>query len=281
MWKLERPVIDAGSTYRTCISRVKNALLKVRLEAMEPRVIEASTAFEAAAATATLHTLARSALVGRVTSAEMSDVYTYRLAKKGAAGRAIYDELMAAPAHGRCPLCGQQFVSTLDHHLPKAYYPALAVAPLNLVPACADCNKAKIDAVPRNSTDETLHPYFHDVENDLWLKASVVEAEPAALRFYVERHEDWDDVMTARVLRHFKMLGLARLYAAQAAEELLSIRHELTGLFEEAGVVAVREQLFDRAASCRHARVNSWRTATYEALWNNDWFCEGGFALEG
>jgi hypothetical protein len=157
----------------------------------------------------------------------------------------------------------------------------LAVAPLNLVPACADCNKAKIDAVPHTSAEETLHPYFDDVENDLWLKASVVEAEPAALRFYVEPHVSWDDVMTARVLRHFKMLGLAALYASQAAEELLSIRHELAGLLEEAGAVAVREQLFDRAASCRHARVNSWRTAAYEALWSNDWFCEGGFALEG
>jgi hypothetical protein len=104
MWKLDRPVRDAGSTYRTCISRVKNALLKARLETIEQYVIDASAAFEAAAATTTLHSLAHSALVGgKVTPAEMSEVYTYRLAKKGAAGRAIYDELMAIPAHGRCP----------------------------------------------------------------------------------------------------------------------------------------------------------------------------------
>jgi hypothetical protein len=149
MWKLDKPVRHAGSTYRTCISRVKNAQLKARLQAIEQYVIEASGAF----------------------------------------------------------------------------------------------NKAKIDAVPHNSAEETLHPYFDDVENDLWLKASVVKAEPAALRFCVEPHEDWDDVMTARVLRHFKVLGLAALYASQAAEELLSIRHELAGLLVEAGAVAVSKHL--------------------------------------
>jgi hypothetical protein len=282
MWKLDRPINSAGSTYLACVSRVRNAGLKARLEAVEQDVIDASDAFEVAAATAALHTLAHTALVGGdITKVEMSAVYTYRFAKKGAPGRAIYDELMAAPAHGRCPLCGQRSVTTLDHHLPKAHFPALAVAPLNLVPACADCNKAKIDAVPHSSAEETLHPYFDEVENDLWLKASVLEIAPAALRFYVAPHKSWDNVTTARVRHHFKLLKLSDLYATQGAEELLSIRHELANLYAKAGADVVKDQLADRAESCRRARINSWRTASYEALSANDWFCEGGFALDG
>jgi hypothetical protein len=163
-----------------------------------------------------------------VTADEMSAIYTGRMAKKGGPGRSIYDELMATPAHGRCPLCGHRQVSTLDHHLPKAHYPALAVAPVNLVPSCMDCNKAKTNTFPLASEDETLHPYFDDIEDDPWLRADVIHTAPAALRFYVDPPAEWDDTITARVRLHFKIIGLGALYAAQAAEEMLNIRHYLS-----------------------------------------------------
>jgi hypothetical protein len=186
MWKLEKPTRTARHAYTTCINRVQNAGLRARLELIENDIVAAATAFEAAAIATTLHTLQRADDVsGQVTKDEMSAIYTGRMAKKGAPGRIIYDELMATPAHGRCPLCGHRQVSTLDHHLPKARYPALAVAPLNLVPSCMDCNKAKTNTFPLASEDETLHPYFDDIEDDPWLSADVIQTAPAALRFYV------------------------------------------------------------------------------------------------
>ena len=40
----------------------------------------------------------------------------------------------------KCPFCGIGTVSTLDHYLPKSKYPALAITPKNMIPACRDCN---------------------------------------------------------------------------------------------------------------------------------------------
>jgi hypothetical protein len=279
MWKLEKPVRTSRQTFITCIDRVKDVALKARLELVENEIVQASDDFEAAATTANLHTLVPSNGVGgRVTTAEMSDVYTLRMAKKGSPGRPIYDELLSAPAHGRCPLCGQRTVSTLDHHLPKAYYPALAVAPINLVPACMDCNKAKIDSMPHAREEETIHPYFDDVEDDLWLHAVVVETLPPALRFYVDPPNHWDGTKIARVRHHFKVLNLSRLYASQGAEELLNIRHYLKTLFSETGGDAVKTHLQDKAMSCEQARKNSWQSAAYRALSASEWYCIGGFA---
>jgi hypothetical protein len=165
----------------------------------------------------------------------------------------------------------------LDHHLPKSRYPALAVAPLNLIPACMDCNKAKLERIPHSSAEETLHPYFDNVEDDEWLHAAVIQSVPAAVVFYPEPPAAWGAVMAARVVGHFSVFGLARLYGVQAAVELQNIRFHLGRLLTEAGPAGVRAHLIVVAQSCEQASVNSWQTAMYKALAASDWFVSGEF----
>jgi 5-methylcytosine-specific restriction endonuclease McrA len=279
MWKLPKPTITSRRAFRTCIRRVRDTALKARLDAVEDDVVAISDAFEAAATAARLHTLAAEDNVGGlVSSDEMSAVYTGRMAQKDGPGRAIYEELLAAPAHGRCPLCGYRIVSTLDHHMPKKRYPALAVTPANLVPACADCNKAKLETPSRSSEEATFHPYFDDIENDLWLQAEIIQTSPAALRFGVKPPCHWNPTTAARANYHFKLLNLSDLYASYAAEELISIRYGLAELHKRAGATAVHRHLADRETSCKHGRKNSWQTASYAAWAASNWFCAGGFA---
>ncbi len=279
MWSLEPPDLDTEETYETCISRVRSATLKARLQAVTEDVVVAADEYEVAAIAAQLHTIVSADNVGAtVTQDEMTKVYTYRMVKKGAPGRPIYDELLASAPHDRCPLCGQRVVSTLDHHLPKTRFPALAVTPVNLIPACADCNKLKLDAVPQAAEEVMLHPYFDNIDDDRWLYAEVIENEPAGVRFFVVPHESWDDVASVRVETHFSVLKLAALYAAQAAQELVSIRYYLSQLHAAGGADIVRAHLQEMAESTAHAYTNAWRTASYEAFAGSAWFCDGGFA---
>src|ERR1035441_650552 len=120
-------------------------------------------------------------------------------------------------------------------HLPKAHYPALAVTPLNLVPCCTDCNKAKLDTIPRDEERVSLHPYYDNVDGALWLRGEVLQTQPSGLRFFVQVSRDWDRVLAARLLNHFEILGLATLYASEAAEELLSIRQQMTDIHTAGG----------------------------------------------
>jgi len=282
MWPLERPAHSARSTFNTCISRVRNAGLAARLAAATDSVATASGEFDQAAQLGALHQIAMHDIVAPdVTVEEMEKVYTQRMAKTGAPGRDIYDEIFSASPQGRCPLCTQRSVTTLDHHLPKARFPALAVAPLNLVPACSDCNKAKLVAVPTSADEVGLHPYYDDLGDDIWLGARVMERRPTAVRFTVVAPAGWDAVLAARVSHHFRALGLAALFASEAAEELINIRHQLTMLIAADPVDGVRRELRRRARSCAAARPNGWRTATYRAWFESDWFCGGGFQPAG
>lgn len=280
MLKLQEPQRTARETFTACISRVRDAGLRKRLTGITEDVVEASGEFEEAAAAQRLHEIRRHATVGDVARAEMEAVYVQRMAKKGAPGRAVYEELISAPLHGRCPLCAQRPVTTLDHHLPKAHYPALAVAPLNLVPSCSDCNKAKLSGFPRTAAEVTLHPYYDDVEGERWLYAEVVETRPAALRYFVAP-DRLEKLLGERLCNHFAAFNLGRLYAAEAAEELLNIRYQLELIFRAADADVVRAHLAEEAQSRLRGRLNGWRAAAYEAWSESEWFCAGGFLHVG
>ncbi|MDQ6944746.1 MAG: hypothetical protein M3256_00435 [Actinomycetota bacterium] len=277
MWKVDRPQMSARATYQKCVAVVRDPVLKARLLQIEDDIADASDEFTVAAMATMLSTLPAATHVRGVTAAELTDIYTIRFAKLRSVGRPMYDQLLLAPVHARCPLCGHRLVTTLDHHLPKSRFPALAVAPLNLVPACTDCNKIKLECVAQSRAEELLHPYFDDIETAQWLYAAVVPADPAAVVFYADPPIAWDSLLRDRIIYHFDKFALARLYAAQAAVELQNIKFQLAGLLSEAGAAGVAAHLGDQAETRRHAYVNSWQTAFYGALAQSDWFATGGF----
>jgi hypothetical protein len=278
MRSLPSPPISAELSYTTAICRVQDADLKRRLQGIVLDVVGASDRFEEAATVGTVASIPPASYVGAVTGDELRGVYKSRFAKLMTPGRLFYDQLVTSAPFGTCPLCAHRAVTTLDHFLPQDDHPALVVTPANLVPACSDCNKAKLDHMPASEDRVTLHPYFDSVESDEWLVADVEETQPAAVRFWARTPDDWPRILAERLPFHFAFFGLAELYAAQAAVELLNIRFGLQAIFDANGQAGVAAHLAHEAASRAHAHVNSWQTGTYKALAASPWFCAGGFA---
>ncbi len=278
MRSLPPPSELAGDAFDLCISRVRDRNLKRRLVAAKPAIVSASDRFIEAAARFAAHEIAPHDLVDPdVTVDEMEGVCTDRMANGSGPGRPVYEEIKNSAPNGRCPLCGHRQVKTLDHYLPKSRYPSLAVSPVNLIPSCSDCNKAKMDLVPKVPTENPLHPYFDNLGVEPWLIGTVIEERPSAVRFAVVPPASWDPVLAARVRRHFEVLELAVLYGSEAAEELSGLRHELILMSDKAGSSVVRSELEARAVSREMVRPNEWRAAAYRAWANSAWFCEGGF----
>lgn len=278
MWGVTHPDHEPVPTFQQCISKARQPL-RARLEAVVPTVGAAAQAFETAAATGQLHTVLQTTAVGTVTTAEMKDVYTTRMVPAKSPGRSVYDQIFAL-AGNRCPMCMHREVRTLDHFLPKAHYTILSVTPLNLVPCCTDCNKAKGDDAPATAEEVTMHPYFDAFDEDLWLKAEVLESQPAAVQFFVDAPAYWNPTTKARADAHFNTFKLADLYASQAANDLSGIRGELETLHVSAGDHGVEEHLAERALSWSRHHLNCWQAAMYTAMSQSQWFCSGGFRLE-
>lgn len=277
MRSLPKPVTHAVDVLEQCAVTITDVAFRGRLGLIADNVELAEEQYDQRGIMAELFRLAPTDGVnGLVSTDEMVWVYDNKLSKEGQAARRVYDAIRAAPRYGLCPLCGHRVVSTVDHYLSKTIHPVYAVTPLNLVPACADCNKLKQSRQPANASDQTLHPYFDIVDDRRWLRATLIESLRPAVVFFADPTPNCGAVKCDRISLHFRTFGLATLYAANAGQELAGIRHELVTV-GSAGAAAVRDHLEARAVSWRQIQQNSWQTAMYEALFVSDWFCQGGY----
>jgi hypothetical protein len=280
MKKLPKPPHLALDVFTTCNSRVRDLDLQTRLGEIAPNVVSAAADYENLAERVELHLFPATETVGRVLCDELKKVYTDRMVGQESPGRWIYDEIIASPKNGTCPLCNERQIKQLDHHLPKSSYPILSVVPVNLIPTCSDCNKTKTAGCPTNQEEQTFHPYFDDFDSEQWLYATVAETRPPALVFETRQPAGWDDVKYKRLTRQFANLELHVLYAVKAATQLRGIQGSLSDLHAAGSAEAVRLYLIGEYESRRRADLNFWQTATYQALAESPWYCNGGFVID-
>ncbi|WP_157032191.1 HNH endonuclease [Kitasatospora cheerisanensis] len=287
MWPLDPPSVTADESYLACSRSIQDRREKPGkparpyrrlLAAAAPDISAASQRFEKAAAEGSLLGLkAEDFRVPGFGDDEAHRVIYARGMVKNKAGRQIYDALMAAPAHERCPFCGHGIVRELDHHLPKSSYPALCVTPLNLVPACKDCNDLKGSFVPNSPESVLIHPYYDRIDDDPWLSAKVVHTAEPTLDFFVDPPDTWDQITVSRVKHHFDLFELGRTFGTQANRLVSNIQYGVEKLLRAVGSDAVREYLQEEAETRFKSQLNGWEGVTFLTLSEDDWFCEGNF----
>lgn len=275
MKTLKKPQIALSDVYSKCTATIRCDDSRVRLNGIAAALRELELLYESRAASAELYMFEESYSVGDVPGADLGKLYTQTFVRDGGPTRDLYELLRKAPGN-MCPLCCQRVVGTLDHYLPKARHPAFAVTPLNLVPACIDCNVDSKQKRPSTGEEQTLHPYFDGADAEVWLVARVIRGEPPAITFSVRDVPVWSGVKNGMVRSHFSTYKLATLYADHAGAELVNIYIDLDdgGLLGDAG--ATRAHLKQQASRRRRAFKNAWQGALYEALAESDWFCSVG-----
>jgi hypothetical protein len=281
MWRVTAPTISVAAVLAACVTTIGDPIRKANFQATSGDLTEAAAAFWTALETTTLYQLPEIDTVGGMTKDDMIWLYNQKMVPAKSPARSLYDTIKMAAPSGKCPLCGRGTVYSLDHHLPKTKFADLTITPSNLVPACQDCNKTKTQATPTLAAEETIHPYVDDIDADIWLRARVVEVAPAALFYFADPPALWPQMMQRRVRNHFRVFKLRKGYASEGATLLSNIRGYLESSVAKQGAQGIREYLLDQALSCRMNRQNSWEAASYTALGESDWFCDGGYALRG
>ena len=277
MKSIPKPTDDIETVYTHCISIVGDQVLKEKLAEASHLIVEAANELDIKVSTGEVYTIIRENTVnGNLSIEDLNGVYE-RMRRKGSPGRVFYDKLRLLAPSGKCPFCSQRIASQLDHYLPKTKYPRLSVVPYNLVPCCSDCNKSKLTNFPTNSDEEFLHPYYDNIENELWLKASIIYSKPPVFKFQVTPPDSWRQPLINRVNNYFTSLCLNDLYSIEAAVELTGIKRLLSKYYKNGGANKVRNFLSDQAESRSFESINSWQSAMYQAMSTDDWFCDGGF----
>lgn len=276
MKKLPEPALEAETVLLACAATIGDPDLRRRVRRQRVRITREEETYRRRGRQATLYRIAETDQVGSVQGDEMVWLYDNKLSRKGDAARPHYDALKEAVPHNRCPFCSQRRVKSLDHYLAKTTHPIFAVTPLNLVPSCSDCNKAKLAHLPENAGEQIMHPYFDNADTARWLVATVVQGTPPALVFSVREPPSWSGIRRARIKKHFDLLGLAELYGSHAGSELSNLKYSLEREYDAGGAAAVRRFLRGQAESTQRAHRNGWQAAMFRALAESNWFCRHG-----
>jgi hypothetical protein len=276
MRRLTAPPFAARDVLDLCIESIIDENLTDRLKQIHNDIHDAEVSYIQYAESNSLFSIGQTDSVGGVSVDEMKRVYKGTFARSRRT-RDIYDKIKKLSVNDICPMCGQRTIGTLDHYLAQSRHPSLVITPSNLLPSCGDCNKAKLDAQPSAAHEQTIHPYFDDLDDATWLFATVNESAPASLIFRPNPPTDWTNLKRDRLRHHFKKFRLGELYASHSGAELLNIQYGLRLIAERGVPDDIRSELACRAESYRAAQPNSWQTAMYAALANSDWFCAGGY----
>jgi hypothetical protein len=277
MRQIAKPNVDNGAFYLECAQSTADAGLRTRLVQTAAAVSVAAAGYIQAGHARSSFQLAHSIQVVPASDDELRNLYARVVVPRRRVGRKVYDKIIIGAPFGICPLCGAGKVSTVDHYLPKSVYAQFSILSENLVPSCADCNKAKLESYPTTPQDQPFHPYFDSVEADRWLFGEVVTYQGVSVAFSVEPPGQWSAILAARARRHFELFRLGEFYATLAAQELSEVRGRLEAMYQQGGADLVRDDLQLSADSAREVHINSWKTAMYDALAQDDEFCEGGF----
>lgn len=215
------------------------------------------------------------AAVGGLPCKEVEKLYKDKMAKIKQPARKYYDQIMAGAPRGMCPYCRQRIVSTLDHYYPQAHYASLVIAPSNLIPACGDCNKNKLDTIFDKKECAILNPYYEDLDRFVWLKASLTEdlqADQLTMSFCVDPPDECDLILRKRLENQFTIFKLNKLYASHAAEELIGIHSRYLRIYKACGAIEVKNSIHESIQENDY-RPNSWQAAMYRAL-DSEWLYE-------
>lgn len=76
-----------------------------------------------------------------------------------------------------CPYCGIVMSETIEHILPKDYFPEFSIYSSNLIPCCWKCNSEKGTAIrnPKNGEYETYNFYEDQIPGEEFLKVEIKE----------------------------------------------------------------------------------------------------------
>jgi len=275
MRSIPAPKYDVLSVYELCVNSISDEDLKSRLSALSTDIVSSAQDYENKANSKSLYTIPPSTckkheiVLGTVTKKELMSVYSSHMVGSNKPARSVYDSLVQSEhLNGRCPFCAIGDATTLDHYLPKTKFPQLSVTPLNLVPACKDCNTGKSATIALTPEEQALHPYFDHAQfiNEQWIFAEVRNTMPESVHYFVTPPANWDSISKQRVRAHFSDFNLSHRYSILAAEELSGRRHVLELFKNQFGVDFVISMLKEETVSHASVHINSWQTALYQAL---------------
>ncbi len=184
-------------------------------------------------------------------------------------------------ATDRCPLCGINQVTDLDHHLPRSKYKAISVYSSNLVPLCHTCNNKKRTLVGTTPDDSFIHVYYDDTPEDkrFLIAETLIVDEALIVNFDIEEVEGLTNSHYRMLKFQINKLNLNSRWKKEINNFLCSHAVSLQMVYgDNSNSNLIVELLLSQEKHfTKMMGLNNWRSSLLASLAKNTDFCNGGF----
>ncbi|EHN8814398.1 MULTISPECIES: HNH endonuclease [Enterobacteriaceae] len=178
----------------------------------------------------------------------------------------------------KCPLCGIEATTDLDHYLPESKYHCLSIYARNLIPTCHKCNNKKRTAVARDGVG-FLHLYYFEEPTVVFFIANTVMNNSAlSISFSIEQVPEFSQDVYDSLCFQIERINLNDRLVAEANDFLGSMFVSFEMTFDASGKEGLRALLKrTRDNYTQRFGLNHWKRALIDSLSMNEEFLNGGF----
>lgn len=242
---------------------------KLQTPGLEGSLVVAETVYAVCMRASAASSIPKSSdIAGVLNEGEAKYVYdSLRRLKYG--GMTMADAIFRTARFGKCAYCGHGAPIQLDHYLPRSSYVEYSFCPLNLVPACANCNSTAFKGAnpPAGPQDTFFHPYYDNPDDGRWLFVNMtVGSDGLEVKFDVQRPAGWPIDKYQRVAYTFRKLRLSKVYAQDVISEISARRDVLGKIFKSAAAAGLQSFFAEQGAQYASDNPNAWIRVAYEYL---------------
>lgn len=189
----------------------------------------------------------------------------YDLTQVGRPLAELREAAFSSANFGLCGLCGRARASTIDHFLPKQWFPEYSILHLNLIPCCDPCNRNKSEKLG-DERGNFLYPYGLSGGGVPLLTCSV-EVGISGIFFGFDANESLPVDIAESVRYHISELDLHEAYSSAAQLEMAEHANlfvEAHELYGEKGTLSEVHTII-RSIS-RKFPQSYWKLAMYRGL---------------
>ncbi|MDV4111466.1 hypothetical protein CMT20_06550 [Elizabethkingia anophelis] len=180
---------------------------------------------------------------------------------------------------GECQYCNMGEPLTIDHYLPRFYFPEFSALSINLIPCCATCNNKKGEEWLVEGSRKIINYYYDELPDTDYLVCKIVFRKGIAkARFSLETRMIGNEMATV-IENHFETLGLLDRYNERSGGEITEVLDAITQRVGLKTLLDMRAELVADANDLKNRRgSNYWRAVLKIALANSDRFLrDAGF----
>ena len=196
---------------------------------------------------------------------EMKYLYEERLRKKFNDSLYLWLKTNEGQNFHKCSYCERGDVSELDHLLPQSSFPIFAVTPVNLIPACHECNHNKLDDM-----SIVINPYFEDTTQKKWLVCEIILSHGTYIAQYKFDFSSTDYALKMQnKIKKTYMMGensILRRYSIWGNNKLTDKVELWKGVLSEHGVDRLISMLQRDISSVKTCSRNSYEVSLYQGI---------------